>query len=379
MVEDLTGARFGNLVVTSRDFSRKNKVYWICTCDCTATLSLRADNIKKRTPAYQKCRECQINQFFENFIRKLEAIHGNNFDYSESDRSGVALDYKFSILCRNCSSTFTAKAGNHITNGCTVCSRNELREASLDRFIKTAREIFNEIYDLSLVPENFVDYKHRVPVMCEHGTSFAKPSGMVQGYHPCQKCCRTSRTTEEFIALAKEKQGDRYDYSLAEYCGSSEPISIICNKHGIFKPRATVHLRGAECPSCSNEKNTFDFVEKYTKFPELGQKIGSFYVLEMQSESEHFLKLGICQTLRKRLNAYRRDCPYSVSCLYELRLKNLDAAIFENDILSEFAKDFKNLCYIPANNFDGKSECVSLEALPIIKDRLSCLIKSHLH
>lgn len=61
-------------------------------------------------------------------------------------------------------------------------------------------------------------------------------------------------TTEEFILRARREHGDKYDYSLVEYCRSSQKVKIICRKHGVFEQLANSHLQGDGCPVCWKEK-----------------------------------------------------------------------------------------------------------------------------
>ena len=41
-------------------------------------------------------------------------------------------------------------------------------------------------------------------------------------------------TTEDFIAMARDVHGDRYDYSKVEYVNSKTKVCIICPIHGEF-------------------------------------------------------------------------------------------------------------------------------------------------
>lgn len=62
-------------------------------------------------------------------------------------------------------------------------------------------------------------------------------------------------TQEEFLERAKERHGDRYDYSLVEYRGKDSIITIICPKHGPFQQIAGDHIyNGSGCKECANEK-----------------------------------------------------------------------------------------------------------------------------
>jgi very-short-patch-repair endonuclease len=64
------------------------------------------------------------------------------------------------------------------------------------------------------------------------------------------------KTTEQFIADAREVHGDKYDYSHAIYVngGSYKPtavkVKIICPEHGMFEQSANAHTQGQGCPGC---------------------------------------------------------------------------------------------------------------------------------
>jgi hypothetical protein len=52
---DLTGQRFGKLVVIERDYTRKNRTYWYCKCDCGNTCSLRKDALTRENKPQRSC------------------------------------------------------------------------------------------------------------------------------------------------------------------------------------------------------------------------------------------------------------------------------------------------------------------------------------
>jgi hypothetical protein len=56
-------------------------------------------------------------------------------------------------------------------------------------------------------------------------------------------------TTEEFIARAKAKHGDKYDYSNSVYIDSQTKLEIGCPIHGLFDQRPNDHYRYG-CRSC---------------------------------------------------------------------------------------------------------------------------------
>ena len=58
------------------------------------------------------------------------------------------------------------------------------------------------------------------------------------------------RTTEEFIELARQVHGDKYDYSKTVYLNKRSKVIITCPIHGDFEQNAHSHLNGRGCPKC---------------------------------------------------------------------------------------------------------------------------------
>lgn len=58
-------------------------------------------------------------------------------------------------------------------------------------------------------------------------------------------------TTDIFIREAKERHGDRYDYSKSVYKTAKDKLEIICRLHGSFYQPAYEHSKGRNCPECS--------------------------------------------------------------------------------------------------------------------------------
>lgn len=67
---------------------------------------------------------------------------------------------------------------------------------------------------------------------------------------------RQRKLFENFLIKAREKHGDRFDYSDAVYINSYTPIKIYCPVHGYFYTKPFLHIRGEGCRKCAIEKNT---------------------------------------------------------------------------------------------------------------------------
>lgn len=62
------------------------------------------------------------------------------------------------------------------------------------------------------------------------------------------------RTTEEFIALAREVHGSKYGYESVVYENDRTKVEVICPQHGPFRMRPNKHLQGRGCRRCTFEK-----------------------------------------------------------------------------------------------------------------------------
>ena len=62
------------------------------------------------------------------------------------------------------------------------------------------------------------------------------------------------RTLEDFIKLANEIHGNKYDYSKIEYINNTTKICIICPEHGEFWQVPKDHLSKCGCPKCWQER-----------------------------------------------------------------------------------------------------------------------------
>ena len=85
-------------------------------------------------------------------------------------------------------------------------------------------------------------------------------------------------TTEYFIEKAKEKHGDKFDYSRSEYQSQEKDISFICPIHGKVTQKAKSHFTRSGCFECDQEKAKKGRRGKYSKSK------GSNYELKLVKE-----------------------------------------------------------------------------------------------
>lgn len=78
--------------------------------------------------------------------------------------------------------------------------------------------------------------------------------GNLKPYKEIGQHRNTKKTTDEFIAQAKEVWGDKFDYSKTVYDGANKKVIITCPVHGDFSTKPLDFLHGHGCPACGGVK-----------------------------------------------------------------------------------------------------------------------------
>lgn len=143
------------------------------------------------------------------------------------------------------------------------------QEEVLSRF----RNLNGDLYDYSRVDYKGKDIK--VQIGCKtHGDFWQSPHNHYKG-QGCPVCGdlkqarNTTRTTEQFVELAKSKHGDRYDYTKVDYLKSNKKVILVCREHGDFNMNPVDHLMGQGCSKCFRKRqaalqtySTCEYVER---------------------------------------------------------------------------------------------------------------------
>lgn len=195
----------------------------------------------------------------EEFIRDARAVHGNKYDYSNAFFLGMTKP--ITITCR-IHGDFRQQARLHLKGqGCPKCIG---RCKTTEEFVKQAREVHGDRFDYSLT--EYKGSKQPVIIICrEHGQFQMQPHNHLKG-QGCPKCSFT-RTTEDFIRKAREKFGDKYDYTKSVFVDAHTKLIVTCRDHGDFLITPNSHLQGHGCAKCSkNQRYTTEaFIEAAKK------------------------------------------------------------------------------------------------------------------
>lgn len=208
----------------------------------------------------------------KTFIWKSLFINGNKYDYSQVEY--INCKTKVYIKCKKHNYYFWQAPTKHLSGqGCPICGKEkQIKNHTLttEEFIEKAN-ITHGIGKYNYSKVKYVNANTEVIIICpKHGEFLQTPHIHLSG-HGCPMCKyeRLSNlhklTTEEFIELANETHGlGKYDYSKVKYINANEDVIIICPKHGEFSQRASHHLSGHGCPTCSGNKKstTEEFIEK---------------------------------------------------------------------------------------------------------------------
>ncbi|MCH8048384.1 MAG: DUF723 domain-containing protein [Planctomycetes bacterium] len=124
-----------------------------------------------------------------------------------------------------------------------------IRKITTGDFIRRAREKHGDRYDYS--QSEYVGAREKLIIICPiHGPWQQSASSHLAG-NGCPGCGgRKQLTSEEFINRAREIHGDKYDYSKTEYRNSATPLVVVCPEHGEVRQKPHDHLKGTGCPQC---------------------------------------------------------------------------------------------------------------------------------
>ena len=240
--------------------SNHKKIYLNCPT-CSKLLFITPAHIKEG----KCCRDCGIKRStdkrrkpVEQFVEEAKQKHGDKYDYSKVDYNNI--HEKVIIVCKS-HGEFHQTPGNHLRGvNCPKCgieTRTAIRKKPIEQFIEEATKIHGDKYDYSDVV--YINSLTKISIICPlHGKFEQKPSVHLMD-SACSICShkegglKNRKTTEQFVEEAKQKHGDKYDYSKVDYNYTHENVVIVCNSHGEFRQKPVSHLRGAGCPMCVNK------------------------------------------------------------------------------------------------------------------------------
>jgi len=197
-----------------------------------------------------------------------------------------------------------------------------MKKFTRNEFIEKARKVHGDKYDYSKV--EYINNKTKVCIICpEHGEFWQNPYSHLHGIG-CPKCSGMNKTTEEWIKMAKEVHGNKYDYSKTQYVDAKTRVCIIChekdkygNEHGEFWRFPNNHLHGAGCCKCRN----------YKLEDEIRNILNKNGIMFEEQKSFTWLKIdGINKNGKKTLDFYLPEYNVVIECQGIQHFKPIDFA-----------------------------------------------------
>lgn len=117
-------------------------------------------------------------------------------------------------------------------------------------FIKKAKEKHGDKFDYTSV--KYINQNEKIKIICPiHGEFLMEPRNHLRSKSGCDKCKpNIKKNNNEFIDKVKIIHNNKYDYSKTEYVNKYSKIKIICPIHGEFFTEARYHLSGYGCQKC---------------------------------------------------------------------------------------------------------------------------------
>ena len=177
--------------------------------------------------------------------------------------------------------------------------KNQYNKVTTETIIERFKEVHGGRYNYSKV--RYINMNTPVCIICPiHGEFWQNPHNHERGA-TCPECAKiriankNRITYEEFIKRAKEKHGNKYNYSKVVYVNNRTKICIICPIHGEFWQKPSEHLRGSGCRKCADEYTSNLIKERYKLvFKERADKIHNFkYIYNVEDYKGNEEKMRI--------------------------------------------------------------------------------------
>lgn len=188
---------------------------------------------------------------FDEYIQRLNHTHHNTYDYTLLP-ADMSTSTRIRVLCK-VHGEFTPTLSAHLQgSGCPRCNWGSKKAKTQQKLIERATLVHNNRYDYSQV--TYTDKDTPVTIVCpSHGPFAMRLWNHAYGPDKCPLCgAGKRRTTDDFITLAREVHGDRYDYSITKYVRAKDKVDIICPQHGVFSQTPDSHCLTTKqgCPKC---------------------------------------------------------------------------------------------------------------------------------
>lgn len=141
-----------------------------------------------------------------------------------------------------------------------------MRVTNTETFIARAKQKHGDLYDYT--DTVYTNSKHKVSITCRvHGSFLQNPTNHYTR-SGCPKCSGSGyiRNQQELLEEFRGVHGDTYDYSQVTYVKEHLHVRIRCPKHGYFNQAPRAHKSGQGCPSCGVDSRRIEQPEAINRF-----------------------------------------------------------------------------------------------------------------
>lgn len=200
----------------------------------------------------------RIINFFETLEEKLNKIHNNKYDYSET----IYINKENNITYKcNIHGYVTQNASEHSRgHGCRLCGVEFRKNQTKLKYEKTLINDFKKAHGEKYTYENveYTNGRTKVDITCkQHGSFLQKPDDHKSGYG-CPYCAREHAAYDPnyFIIESENIHNKLYTYNInkTKKMLIKDKIEIICKLHGSFFIKPKNHINGQGCHHCVNKE-----------------------------------------------------------------------------------------------------------------------------
>lgn len=250
----------------------------------------------------------------QDFRKHLAKKHGNRLVYR--GEKWLGLHVRIRATC-SIHGQFNAlpTALLYQRHGCPKCAverRGRGKRLTKSEVIARLKRAFGNAYAYGDI--SYAGSTAPITLVCRQHGPFKKAAERLFAGHGCPRCAYAQATpkriaalrgrmksghearTAAFLDAARERHGNRYDYSKVEFTTQRASIVIGCPIHGDIKQVAMTHLR-AGCRACADAdlKGRYS-VAYFRRHPDERRILATLYYVRICSPGEQFFKVGITKT-----------------------------------------------------------------------------------
>lgn len=218
------------------------------TCGCRIKVSKRL---------YKRCNDCNKNKdklSYQDFTPYMRS------EYTYPLWNGVkSTDDKFTFVCPTHGEIEQVLKSHINGHGCKFCHYESIGDKirnDHEYFLQKATAMHGDTYEYKSICTRHDDL---ITIHCRAHGDFKQRANVHYNGHGCPTCAfekikdSLTMSLEEFKEKCSLLHSGKYDYSLVNYTGSRNKVTIICPTHGAFEQVAYYHLAGNGCQLCANE------------------------------------------------------------------------------------------------------------------------------